>query len=139
MDILVIDAQGGGIGRQLVTKLTERLPEAEIVAAGTNSMATNAMVKAGAKRAATGENAIGFCAARAQIITGPIGILVANAMLGEITPTIAESVGTSEASKVLVPTAYCNVMIAGTKELPVKECIEDAVDRIDRMYSRGNN
>ena len=68
-----------------------------------------------------------------------IGILVANAMLGEITPTIAESVGTSEAPKVLVPTAYCNVMIAGTKELPVRECIEDAVDRIVRMYSRGNN
>lgn len=134
MNILVIDAQGGGIGRQLVTKLIERIPEADIVAAGTNSMATNAMIKAGAKRAATGENAIKYCASQAQIITGPIGILVANAMLGEISPTISESVGSSNASKILIPIAQCNTIIAGTKALPVKECIEDAVDRIVSIY-----
>ena len=108
MNILVIDAQGGGIGRQLVAKLLERIPEADIVAAGTNSMATNAMIKAGAKKAATGENAIRYCASQAEIITGPIGILVANAMLGEISPAIAESVGSSTAPKVLIPTAHCN-------------------------------
>jgi len=102
MNILVIDAQGGGIGRQLVGKLLERIPEADIVAAGTNSMATNAMIKAGAKKAATGENAIRYCASQAEIITGPIGILVANAMLGEISPAIAESVGSSTAPKVLI-------------------------------------
>ena len=108
MNILVIDAQGGGIGRQLVGKLLERIPEADIVAAGTNSMATNAMIKAGAKKAATGENAIRYCASQAEIITGPIGILVANAMLGEISPAIAESVGSSTAPKVLIPTAHHN-------------------------------
>ena len=139
MNILVIDAQGGGIGRQLVAKLLERIPEADIIAAGTNSMATNAMIKAGAKKAATGENAIRYCASQAEIITGPIGILVANAMLGEISPAIAESVGSSTAPKVLIPTAHCNTIIAGTKALPVKDSIEDAVDRIVRIHGGEDN
>lgn len=134
MNILVIDAQGGGIGRQLITKLLEKLPEADIVAAGTNSMATNAMIKAGAKKAATGENAIRYCASQADIITGPIGIIVANAMLGEIAPVISESVGSSSATKVLVPVTHCNTIIAGPKDLPIKDCIEDAVDRIVNLY-----
>lgn len=139
MNILVIDAQGGGIGRQLITKLLEKLPEADIVAAGTNSMATNAMLKAGAKKAATGENAIRYCASQAEIITGPIGILVANAMLGEISPAIAESVGSSSAKKVLIPITHCNTIIAGTKALPVKDSIEDAVERIARIYHGDDN
>lgn len=139
MNILVIDAQGGGIGRQLITKLLEKLPEADIVAAGTNSMATNAMLKAGAKKAATGENAIRYCASQAEIITGPIGILVANAMLGEISPAIAESVGSSSAKKVLIPITHCNTIIAGTKALPVKDSIEDAVDRIVRIHGGEDN
>ena len=133
MNILVIDAQGGGIGRQLITKLLEKLPEADIVAAGTNSMATNAMIKAGAKRAATGENAIRYCASQAEIISGPIGIIVANAMLGEISPVISESVGSSSATKVLIPIPHCNTIIAGPKDLPIKDSIEDAVDRIVRI------
>ena len=139
MDILVIDAQGGGIGRQLIAKLLEKLPEADIVAAGTNSMATNAMIKAGAKRAATGENAIRYCTSQAKIITGPIGIIVANAMLGEISPVISESVGSSSAKKVLIPITHCNTIIAGTKALPVKDCIEDAVDRIVRIHGGEDN
>lgn len=139
MNILVIDAQGGGIGRQLITKLLEKLPEADIVAVGTNSMATNAMIKAGAKRAATGENAIRYCASQAKIITGPIGIIVANAMLGEISPAIAESVGSSSAKKVLIPITHCNTIIAGTKALPVKDSIEDAVDRIVRIHGGEDN
>ncbi|ASS37313.1 DUF3842 family protein [Mogibacterium pumilum] len=133
MNILVIDAQGGGIGRQLVIKLLEKFPEADIVAAGTNSMATNAMIKAGAKKAATGENAIRYCAAQAEIIAGPIGIIVANAMLGEISPVISESVGSSSATKVLIPVTHCNTIIAGPKDLPIKDSIEDAVDRIVRI------
>mgnify|MGYP003087123696 FL=1 len=139
MNILVIDAQGGGIGRQLITKLLEKLPEADIVAAGTNSMATNAMLKAGAKKVATGENAIRYCTSQAEIITGPIGILVANAMLGEISPAIAESVGSSSAKKVLIPITHCNTIIAGTKALPVKDSIEDAVDRIVRIHGGEDN
>lgn len=136
MNILVIDAQGGGMGRQIVSKLTEIIPEADIIAVGTNSMATNAMIKAGAKRAATGENAIRFCASEADIITGPIGIMLANAMLGEITPIIAESVGSSKAPKVLVPTAHCNVTIAGTKNIPVRESIDEAVNKIIEIYNK---
>ena len=102
-------------------------------------MATNAMIKAGAKRAATGENAIRYCTSQAKIITGPIGIIVANAMLGEISPVISESVGSSSAKKVLIPITHCNTIIAGTKALPVKDCIEDAVDRIVRIHGGEDN
>lgn len=136
MKILVIDAHGGGIGRQIVSKLTEKIPESDIIAVGTNSIATNEMIKSGAKRAATGENAIRFCASEADIITGPIGIMTANAMLGEISPVIAESVGGSKALKVLVPTSHCNVVIAGTDNVPVKESIDEAVNKIIEIYNK---
>ena len=89
MRVLVIDGQGGGLGRQLVTAITALCPEAELTAVGTNSMAASAMLKAGAARAATGENAVVVNARRADIIVGPIGIVIADALLGEITPAMA--------------------------------------------------
>ena len=82
MNILVIDGQGGGLGRQLIQELKERCANAEIVAVGTNSMATGAMLKAGAKLAATGENAVIVCSKKADVIVGPIGIVIADSMLG---------------------------------------------------------
>ena len=91
MRVLVIDGQGGGLGRQLVTAITALCPEAELTAVGTNSMAASAMLKAGAARAATGENAVVVNARRADIIVGPIGIVIADALLGEITPAMAPS------------------------------------------------
>ena len=90
--VLVIDGQGGGLGRQLVSALAAACPEAELTAVGTNSLAANAMLKAGASRAATGENAVVVNCRRADVIVGPIGIVIADALLGEITPAMAAAV-----------------------------------------------
>lgn len=86
MKVLVIDGQGGGLGRQLVTAVKARYPEAEVLAVGTNSAATNAMLKAGADQAATGENSVAVACRKADAIMGPVGIVIADSMLGEITP-----------------------------------------------------
>ena len=101
--VLVIDGQGGGLGRQLVSALAAACPEAELTAVGTNSLAANAMLKAGASRAATGENAVVVNCRRADVIVGPIGIVIADALLGEITPAMAAAVCQCGAKRVLVP------------------------------------
>ena len=95
INILVIDAQGGGIGRQLVGSIKQELPEVSVTAVGTNSAAASAMLKAGADRAATGENAVVVACRTADVILGPVGIVIADAMLGEITPVMAAAVGRS--------------------------------------------
>ena len=130
MNILVIDAQGGGMGRQLVSALKQAAPEAAVIAVGTNSAATSAMLKAGADRAATGENAVVVNARRADIIAGPIGIVVADALLGEITPAMAAAVGSSGAVRVLVPVSHCATVVAGVPDLPLSSLIQSAVERI---------
>ncbi len=130
MYIGVIDGQGGGVGRALVTELRSRLPEHRIVALGTNAMATSAMIRAGAQEAATGENAIFVTAPRCDVITGPIGIVLANAMLGELTPRMAESIGSSTALKVLLPMPQSRVRIAGYTDQPLSQLVTRAVDQI---------
>ena len=95
MKVLVIDAQGGGIGKQVVAAIKHKQPHIEITAVGTNSTATTAMLKAGADHAATGENAVVVGCRTADVIIGPIGIVIADAMFGEVTPTIAVAVGQS--------------------------------------------
>ena len=97
MKVLIIDGQGGGLGRQLVAAVKERFPEIEVLAVGANSTATGAMLRAGADQAATGENAVLVASRRADVIMGPIGIVIADAMLGEITPVMAAAAGQSEA------------------------------------------
>lgn len=92
MKIAVIDAQGGGLGKVIVERIKQRIPQAEVMGLGTNVIATSAMLKAGADRAATGENAIVFNIREADVITGGIGIIAANGMMGEITPRVAEAV-----------------------------------------------
>lgn len=130
MNILVIDAQGGGMGRQLVSALKQAVPEAGLIAVGTNSAATSTMLKAGADRAATGENAVIVNARRADVIAGPIGIVVADALLGEITPAMAAAVGSSDAVRVLVPVSHCATVVAGVPDLPMSALIQSAVERI---------
>lgn len=95
MKILVIDAQGGGIGKQVVAAVKGKFPRAEVTAVGANSTATTAMLKAGADHGATGENAVVVCCRQADIIIGPIGIVIADALYGEITPVMARAVGQS--------------------------------------------
>lgn len=133
MKIVVIDGQGGGIGRSLVEKLKERLPSAELIAVGTNALATSAMLKAGADAGATGENAVIYNCAHADVITGPMGISLVNAMMGEISPSIAEAVTASRAEKVLIPVAACRVYVAGVEEKPMSRYIEIAVETIKKI------
>ena len=133
MNILVIDGQGGGLGRQLIQELKERCANAEIVAVGTNSMATGAMLKAGAKLAATGENAVIVCSKKADVIVGPIGIVIADSMLGEITPAMAAAIGKSRAKRVLIPMNVCDNIIVGVSAQPVSAHVKDAVRLISDM------
>ena len=130
MKILVIDAQGGGIGRQLITALKKTLPDAVVTAVGTNSAATAAMLKAGADRGATGENSVAVCCRDADVIAGPIGIVIADSMLGEITPAMAAAVGQSAAKRVLIPVNRCDTVIAGVAGGATGDLIADAVRKI---------
>ena len=112
MKILIVDGQGGGIGRQLVEAL-KREEERDITCVGTNAIATSAMLRAGATRAATGENAAIVACREAEVIVGPIGIVVADALLGEVTPRMAAAVGQSLARKVLIPVNQCGNFVVG--------------------------
>lgn len=139
MIIAVIDGMGGGLGAQLVASLTAQLgAKAEIIALGANSLATNAMIRAGANRGATGENAILVSLRKADIATGPIGIIMANSMMGEITPLIAAAVSDSEARKVLIPVNQSHVEIVGLEPRPMGLAIREAVARIAEIVEEGN-
>lgn len=133
MRIVVIDGQGGGIGRSLVELLVKNFPDAEVGATGTNSIATETMLKGGPSFAATGENAILFNAAEADVIIGPAGIIMANALHGEISPAIAMAVSSSKAKVVLIPMNHCRAYIAGVEEKKVAEYLQDAIDIIRRI------
>ncbi len=136
MRILVIDGQGGGIGRSLVELLVKNFPDAEIGATGTNSIATETMLKGGPAFAATGENAILFNATEADVIVGPAGIIMANALHGEISPAIAMAVSSSKAKVVLIPMNHCRAYIAGVEEKKVAEYLQDAMDIIRQIMKQ---
>ena len=129
MRILIIDGQGGGIGSRLVGLLRPRLPEGcELLCAGTNSLATSAMLKAGAARGATGEHAICYNAQRAHLILGPIGVILANGIMGEVSPAMAAAVSGAECVKILIPSPSCGALIAGTEDCRLEEYLRRAVD-----------
>lgn len=133
--VLVIDGQGGGLGRQLVSSLAAACPEAELTAVGTNSLAANAMLKAGASRAATGENAVVVNCRRADVIVGPIGIVIADALLGEITPAMAAAVCQSGARRVLVPINHCENYVVGVPDQPVSQLVAAAAQKVKELCS----
>lgn len=128
MKVLIIDGQGGGLGRQLVTAVKERCPEAEVLAVGTNSTATGAMLRAGADQAATGENAVLVACRRADVIIGPIGIVIADSMLGEITPAMAAAVGQSPARRILLPVNQCDNLVVGAADLSMADKVREAAE-----------
>ncbi|HCC36854.1 MAG TPA: hypothetical protein DEQ14_04170 [Treponema sp.] len=125
MHIVVIDGMGGGIGKAVVERLCREKTDYSIIAVGTNAIATSAMLKAGADQSATGENAIIFNCGRADVIIGTIGIVLANSMLGEISPQIAGAVSSSRALKILIPASKCNTLITGIKEQPAAQHIDE--------------
>ena len=132
MKILIIDAQGGGIGRQVIGAVKAKFPWAELTAVGTNSLATAAMLKAGADYAATGENAVVVGCRRADVIIGPIGIVIADAMLGEVTPKMARAVGQSSAHRILIPvSSLCDTIVVGVPDLSIKRLIGDLVTDLE--------
>ena len=133
MNILVIDAQGGGIGKQIVGALKKKYPEQYITAVGTNSLATSAMLKAGADAAATGENPIIVCSRKADVIIGPVGIVIADALLGEITAAMAAAVGQSPAKRILVPVNHCDNYIVGVTDLSMAKLIEGVVTEVGKL------
>ncbi|MFZ5998818.1 MAG: DUF3842 family protein [Nitrospirota bacterium] len=132
--IAVIDGQGGGIGSLIIKRLREELGDrVEIIALGTNSTATTAMMKARANKGATGENAIQWNASRVDIITGPLSIVLANGMLGELTPRMAEAIASSSAKKFLIPLIQEDVEVLGTTREPLPHLIEKLVERIKEV------
>ncbi|MBR3364799.1 MAG: DUF3842 family protein [Solobacterium sp.] len=131
--VLVIDAQGGGIGRQIITGIREKMPDLDITAVGTNSAATSNMLKAGASRAATGENAVVVGCRTADIIIGPIGIAIADAMLGEVTARMAEAVGQSNAERILIPFQHCGSLIVGVNETNTGKLVAEAIGLLCRL------
>ena len=133
--ILVVDGQGGGIGKALVSAIKAAFPSLEGIAAGTNALATSAMLKSGADKGATGENAIAYLAAKAQVILGPIGLLQQNAMLGEVSPPIVNAISQSSAAKILIPIALCPIHIAGTPQASIGWHVEQATAKLEELLS----
>ncbi|MFZ5967226.1 MAG: DUF3842 family protein [Bacillota bacterium] len=133
MRIAVIDGQGGGIGKSIIEKIKASLKEeVEILALGTNALATAAMLRAGADEGATGENPILLNAPKVDLIMGPVGIIAANSMLGELTPVMAKAIAESPAKKILIPISKCNIQVAGTGNDSLPFYIEAAIEIIKK-------
>lgn len=130
MKILVIDGMGGGIGKSIIEHLKKELADTEIMAVGTNSIATSAMLKAGADNGATGENAVVYNCPKADYIIGVMGIALANALHGEISPRMASAVSSSPAHKILIPMDKCDVTVMGVVQKPVQAYINDIAKKI---------
>ena len=128
MKIVIVDGQGGKLGKLLVEQLKQACPQVQLYAIGTNSIATATMLKAGADFGATGENPVVRAVMDADVVLGPMGIVVAHAILGEVTPKMAEAVGGCRAKKLLIPMNSCGVMVAGVKEQPLSNYVSQAIE-----------
>ena len=133
MNILVMDGQGGHLGSQLIKEILLRFKNVKIMAVGTNAIATAAMLKAGAHQAATGENPVIVACRKADVIIGPIGIVIADAMFGEVTPKMAMAVGQADATRILMPVNRCDNLVAGVPDLSMSTLIEDAVLKLHEL------
>ena len=135
MNILIIDGQGGQLGAQLIKSITSNFTDITITAVGTNATATAAMVKAGAKQAATGENPAIVACRKADIIIGPIGIVIADSLYGEITPKMAVAVGQADATRILIPMNKCENIVEGVPDLTLSSLIDGVVKRLQKMLA----
>lgn len=136
MQILVVDGQGGSLGSQLIKAIRANYAGAEVSAVGTNAIATAAMLKAGAQQAATGENPLIVACRRANVIIGPIGIVIADSLFGEVTPRMAVAVGQADAAKILIPINRCENLIAGVSDLSMGVLVDDALLKLGRLLKK---
>ena len=133
-----MDGQGGGMGRGLVESIKKKWPKLHVRAVGTNSLATSAMLRAGADDGATGENAVVFNARQADLLLGPIGILTPNGLLGEVSPAMAGAVGASEAVKILLPSQRCSIRLAAGDPQPLQFYLDQALRLLEEeLAARG--
>lgn len=139
MKIIIIDGQGGKIGKLIVEQIKKRMPNLKVTVIGTNSIATAAMLKAGADNGATGENPVIFNSKSADVIIGPIGIVIANSLLGEVTPSMAKAVGESKAHKLLIPLNKCNNIIIGKQDLSLTEYINLTIEELLKIINSNDN
>ena len=130
MNILVIDGQGGQLGSQLVKTILQQMKEVKVMAVGTNAIATAAMLKAGAHQASTGENPVVVACRKADVIIGPIGIVIADAMFGEVTPKMAVTVAQADAVRILLPVNKCDNLVAGVPDLSMSTLIADVMVKL---------
>lgn len=133
MNVLVIDGQGGQLGGQLIKSLKLNFKEINITAVGTNATATATMLKAGANQASTGENPVVVACRKADVIIGPIGIVIADAMFGEITPNMAVAVGQADAVRILLPVNKCTNLVAGMSDLNMTAIIDDVISKVNGL------
>ena len=133
MNIIIIDGQGGQLGAQLVKEITAKFTDISLTAIGTNAVATAAMIKAGAKNAATGENPVAVACRKADVIIGPIGIVIADSLLGEVTERMAVAVSRADAVRILIPLNRCKNLVAGVPNLNVGALIADAVSKLESV------
>lgn len=136
MRIAVIDGQGGGIGKHIVEQLRKRLPNLEILALGTNALATGAMLRAGANEGASGESAICYNVDRVDLIVGSVGIITVYGMLGEITPAMAAAITASRTDKLLLPIQKANIQIVGVVRAPLPHQIESLVEEVRHRFDQ---
>lgn len=135
MRILVIDGQGGGVGRQLASQIKLAFPDIHLMAVGTNTIATSAMLKGGADSAATGENAVIVAARKADVIVGPLGIVVADSLGGEITPAMATAIAQADAKRILLPFNQCENIIVGVTDFTMGRLVQQAMDELRKIIS----
>ena len=136
MNVTIIDGQGGQLGAQLVKEITRQFCDISITAIGTNAVATAAMLKAGAGQAATGENPVVVACRKADVIIGPIGIVIADSMLGEITDKMAVAVGRANDVRILIPMNKCENMVAGVPDLNMGALIGDAIAKLRHIVEK---
>ncbi len=136
MNIVIIDGQGGQLGTQLVKEIMAQLPELEITAIGTNALATAAMLKAGAKKGATGENPTIVACRKADVIIGPIGIVIADSLLGEVTEKMALAISRADAVRILIPMNRCDNVVAGVPDINTGALISDAILKLRNICKK---
>ena len=136
MNLLVIDGQGGQLGSQIIRAIRTRYNDINIIAVGTNATATTSMFKAGANQGATGENPVIVASRKADVIIGPVGIVIADSLLGEITPKMAVAIGQSNATKILVPINKCENLVAGVPNLTTTALIDDTLNKLQETISK---